>query len=126
MKYLLDTTFVIDHLRDDPDAIVRFRELIDAGDEAMVTGVVVSETWAGSRGPDDDQVERFFRYLDYVHAGPTGARLAGLWRLEARRSGRTLGLSDALIAATAYHADAAVLTRNARDFALTPVRGEIY
>lgn len=56
MKYLLDTTFVIDHLRDDPDAIARFHELLDAGDEAMVTGVVVSETWAGSTGPGDDQV----------------------------------------------------------------------
>ena len=126
MRYLLDTTFVIDHLRDDPTAIERFRELLDAGDEAIVTGVVLSEAWAGSTGPGDDQVERFFRYIEYVHPGPAGARLAGLWRLEARRLGRTLGLADALIAATAYHSKAAVLTRNVRDFALTPVRVETY
>lgn len=126
MKYLLDTTFVIDHLRDDPTALARFRELLDAGDEAIVTGVVVSETWAGSTGPGDDHVERFFRYLEYVHPGPECARLAGLWRLDARRRGRTLGSSDALIAATAYHSEAAVLTRNVRDFALTPVRVETY
>ena len=126
MRYLLDTTFVIDHLRDDSTALARFRALLDAGDEAIITGVVVSETWAGSTGPGDDQVERFFRYLEYVHPGPKGARLAGLWRLDARRIGRTLGLADALIAATAYHAEAAVLTRNVRDFALTPVRVETY
>ena len=121
-----DSTFVIDHLRDDPVAAARFRQILDVGDEAIVTGVVVSETWVGSTGPDDDHVERFFRYLEYVHPGPKGARLAGLWRLEARRRGRTLGLSDALIAATAYHCDAAVLTRNLRDFSLTPVRVETY
>jgi predicted nucleic acid-binding protein len=36
--------------------------------------------------------------------------------------GRTLGLADALIAAAAFADNAAVLTRNTRDFALTPVR----
>ena len=126
MRYLLDTTFVIDHLRNDPTATRRFRGLLDAGDEAIVTAVVVSEAWAGSTGPGDDQVERFFRFLEYVHPGPKGARLAGLWRLDARRRGRTLGLADALIAATAFDAEAAVLTRNVRDFALTPVRVETY
>ena len=48
------------------------------------------------------------------------------WRAAARESGRTLDLPDALIAATAFDLDAAVLTRNVQDFALTPVRIETY
>jgi len=35
-------------------------------------------------------------------------------------------LADALIASAAVAIDAAVLTRNVRDFALTPVRVETY
>jgi predicted nucleic acid-binding protein len=37
-----------------------------------------------------------------------------------------LSLADALIAAAADASDAAVLTRNVRDFAMTPVRIETY
>jgi predicted nucleic acid-binding protein len=66
------------------------------------------------------------RYLEYVHPGPATARLAGTWRADARRRGRTLSLPDALIAATAHELAAAVLTRNVRDYALTPVRLEPY
>jgi predicted nucleic acid-binding protein len=46
---------------------------------------------------------------------------AGRWRRHAA-AGRTLGLADALIAAAAHADNGAVLTRNTRDFALTPVR----
>jgi len=48
--------------------------------------------------------------------------LAGRWRVEAHAAGRTLGLADARIAATAYTDNAAVLTGNTRDLALTPLR----
>jgi predicted nucleic acid-binding protein len=52
--------------------------------------------------------------------------LAGQWRAEVRDSGRTLGLPDALIAAAAFHLGGGVVTRNERDFSLTPVRIETY
>jgi predicted nucleic acid-binding protein len=51
---------------------------------------------------------------------------AGRWRAEARRRGRTLSLPDALIAAAAVAMDATVITRNVRDFALTPAVVESY
>lgn len=47
-------------------------------------------------------------------------------RAEVRESGQVLGLPDALIAAAAFHVGGAVLTRNVRDFELTPVRVETY
>jgi predicted nucleic acid-binding protein len=51
---------------------------------------------------------------------------AGAWRAEARARGRTLSLADALIAAAAFSNGAVVLTRNVRDFWLTPVQVETY
>lgn len=126
MKVMLDTTFVIDHQRDVPAAVERMHEMLERGDEPIVTSVVVSEAWVGAREPDDPSLDRFLRYLEYVHPGPETARLAGEFRADARRRGFTLGLADALIAASAFHLHATVLTRNVRDFELTPVRLETY
>lgn len=126
MKVMLDTTFVIDHQRLVPAAVQRMREMLERGDEPIVTSVVVSEAWVGARVPGDPSLVQFLQYLEYVHPGPDTARVAGEFRADARRRGFTLGLGDALIAASAYHLDATVLTRNVRDFELTPVRLETY
>ena len=66
------------------------------------------------------------RAVSFVQPGPEHALQAGVWRRHARRKGRTLSLSDALIAAAADGLGAVVLTRNLRDFALTPVVARAY
>jgi predicted nucleic acid-binding protein len=126
VRYLLDTTFIIDHLRDDPGARRAFARIFAVGDEAFVNEVVVYEAWAGARTAGDPDLTAVIRVLEFVQPGPEHAWQAGRWRAEARARGRTLSLPDALIAAAAASLDAAVLTRNTRDFALTPVRVETY
>jgi predicted nucleic acid-binding protein len=125
-RYVLDATFLIDHLRGVTEAVQRFQDMNESGDESIVTDIIVAELWSGRRRGSEDAIDRFLRYIEYVHPGPETARVAGIWRAEAREAGRTLGVPDALIAATALHLGAAVLTRNVRDFALTPVRVETY
>lgn len=126
MRYLLDTSFVVDHLRGDSGANARLDAMYRSGDDPIVSSVTTAEIWSGPPPGGDPAIERFLRFVEYVHAGPFTARLAGEWRSAARRRGSTLETTDALIAATAYHLDAAVLTRNVRDFELTPVRVETY
>jgi predicted nucleic acid-binding protein len=123
---MLDTTFVIDQLRGDPAATALFERLAEAGDPLYICDVVVCETYAGVHPGDEARVDRLFRYIEYVQAGPIAAREAGQWRAEALRRGRTLSAPDALVAATADAVDAAVLTRSVSHFALTPVRVETY
>jgi predicted nucleic acid-binding protein len=125
MQYVLDTTFVIDHLRGLPEANDRFRRLYESGDEPLITDIVAAEAWSGTHD-GDEVLASFLRFIEYVQPGPETARVAGRWRADARRRGRTLSLPDALIAATAHTLNASVLTRNAGDFALTPVRVETY
>jgi predicted nucleic acid-binding protein len=125
-RYLLDSTFLIDHLRGVPEAVGRFREMNESGDESIVTDITVAEIWSGRAVGSERDIERFLRYIDYVLPGPETARRAGIWRAEAREAGRTLGIADVLIAATAFDQQAAVLTRNVRDFELLPVRIETY
>lgn len=125
-RYLLDSSFLIDHLRSQHGATERFQRLMEDGDEAVVCDIVVAESWAGWQPSNERHIEALIRYLEYVQPGPPTSRLAGTWRAQARVDGRTLHLDDALIAATAYDLGATVLTRNVRDFELTPVRIETY
>lgn len=126
MRYLIDTTFVIDHLRGDPSARATMATLAERGDQLFVNEVVVAEAWAGAHSDDDPNVEAFLQFIEFVQPAPAHARAAGRWRAEARTRGWTLGMTDALIASAAESLDARLLTRNLRDFALTPIHVETY
>ena len=126
MRYLLDTTFLIDYLRGDWAAVSKFGALFEAGDIPTINDIVVCELAAGSRHDPDPELEALLEPLEFIQPGPATALLAGRWRQRALRTGRTLSLADALIAASSFDCGATVLTRNARDFALTPVAVETY
>lgn len=126
MRLLLDSAFAIDHMRGMPEAIQRYRTLFEAGDEPFVNEIVLCEVRAGTRPEELPVFHAFFEPVEFIQPGPGAAVLAGAWRDRARGEGFHLSLADALIASAAVAIDAAVLTRNVRDFALTPVRVETY
>ena len=126
MRLLVDSAFVIDYLKDDPDAVRRWADLFGRGDDPLINEIVVCEVRTGLRGRQVQDLETFLEPVEFIQPGPSHALVAGQWRAEARMAGRHLSLADALIAAAAEAANAAVLTRNIRDFALTPVRVETY
>jgi len=122
VRILADSAFVIDYLKGVPAAEARWEAVFAEGDEPIVSEIVVCEVSAGLRARDARRFEAFLEPVEFIQPGPDAALMAGRWRAEARANGRTLGLADALIAAAAHADNAAVLTRNTRDFALTPVR----
>jgi predicted nucleic acid-binding protein len=126
VRYLLDTTFAIDFLRSQPEAIRRFERLIELGDEAFVNDVVVCELATGARAEDAPGLSAFIRAVEYVQPGPDVALVAGQWRSWARARGFTMSVPDALIGATAHALAATLVTRNVRDFAQLPVGIEVY
>ena len=126
MKLLLDAAFVIDYLRGLPEAVAWFARIFEQGDEPFINEIVMCEVRTGLREQDVHWLEAFAGPIEFIQPGPDVAVRAGAWRPEARRRGFHLSLPDALIAAAADAMGAAVLTRNARDFALTPVRVETY
>lgn len=126
MRYILDTTFAIDVLRDQRVAVDRFERLFLSGDDAYVTDVVVCELATGARPEDEPGLWAFIRAVEFVQPGPEVAAVAGRWRGQARRRGFTISVPDALIAATADALEATVITRNARDFEVLPVPVEGY
>ena len=125
MRLLLDSAFVIDHMRGVPEAVGRYRALFE-GDEAIINEIVVCEVRAGMTDADLPMLHAFLEPVEVVQPGPDPALVAGAWHREAQRRGYHLSLADALVAAAASALDATVLTRNVRDFALTPVIVETY
>ena len=126
MRLMLDSTFVIDLLDGVQAAEVRHRSIFEAGDEPFVNEVVVCEVRAGLRQRDVANLAGILEPVEFIQPGPESAMLAGEWRRDAHERGYRLSLPDALIASAADAIDAAVLTRNLKDFALTPVRVETY
>lgn len=115
MRYLLDSTVLIDHVRGLPAAVEIVRSLFSEPNDLLVCDVVVTE--ALSKGPDEEIaiIGRLIDALEYVATDPDAARWAGASR---RRGGRTSPrtVSDALIAGVAWSFDATVVTRNPKDF----------
>ena len=125
-RYLLDTTFIIDHLRGTPEAVQRLRRIVEQGDLPFVNDIVTAEAWAGAPSDDDPALTSLLEFLEFIAAGPTHAKTAGRWRARLRTAGHDIGIADALIAACAEDSRSRVLTRNVRDFAETPVAVETY
>jgi len=123
---LLDTSFVIDCWHNRAEAVEHLERLMAESAALYVTEVIVCELFAGLHEAEHNAARRFLEPLEFIQPGPRTAVRAGTWRSEAREQGATLHLPDALIAAAADAVGATVLTRNLRDFALTPVRVETY
>jgi predicted nucleic acid-binding protein len=116
MRYLLDTTLLIDHVNGYEPASSVLRRLYDEGGELFTCDVVVCEALSGGSDEQRAILGRLLSPLDYVATDPEAARAAGAARLERHRAGGRLGLGDALIAAVARGLGATVVTRNRPDF----------
>ena len=121
MRYLLDTTLLIDHANGRPGALALVKELFSEPNDLIVCDVVVAEALSG--GPDEEvaAVKAMIDALEYVSTHPDAARWAGESRRRLRHtSPRQLG--DAIIAGVAWLNDATVVTRNPHDFEVQGVR----
>ena len=116
MRYLLDTTLIVDHVNGHAPAMALLHRLFEEGAELFTCDVVVCEALSGGTDEHRRVVARLVAALDYVATDPDAARAAGDARLKRHRSGGKLGLGDALIAAVARGMGATVVTRNRPDF----------
>ena len=116
MRYLLDTTLIIDHAHGYKPAMELLHRLYEQGAELFTCDVVVCEALSGGSDEHLSVISRLLEPLDYVAIDPSTARMAGEARLRRHRSEGRLGLGDALIAAAAIGLEATVVTRNRPDF----------
>lgn len=116
MRYLLDTTLIIDHAHGHEPAMQLLQRLYEEGAELFTCDVVVCEALSGGSDEHRRVISRLLDPFDFVATDQAAARMAGDARLERHRAGGKLGLGDALIAAVARSLNATIVTRNRPDF----------
>lgn len=120
MKYLVDTDWVIDHLRREPKVTTKLQEFSAGG--LSISVVSLAELYEGvlySRDPDkSEQALRRFLHPDMVILGLDEAvcRIFGNERGRLRRQGKAVGDMDLLIASTCLQHSLTLLTNNRRHF----------
>lgn len=115
MRYLLDSTVLIDHSLDRPGVNELLESLFAETGDLYTCDVVVTE--ALSKGTDAEiaWIHGLIRALEYVATHPDAAAWAGESRRKRKATGQR-SMGDAIIAAVARSLDATVVTRNAKDF----------
>ena len=116
MRILLDTSVIVDALRDRKGRRGLFRDWIGEGHELTCCAINVAEVYSGMRPHEAAATAELIDGLDFVEISREVARDAGALRLEWQRRGRTLSLPDALLGAVALRSDLALATDNARHF----------
>ena len=122
MKYLLDTTVLLDFAHDREGAVELVDRLFADAETLYTCDVVTCEALSGGDGLERRVIRGVLDALEYVALAPDSAR----WAAEVRRTGRPApgarSLADALIAATAWSLAATLVTRNPRDFERLGIR----
>lgn len=124
MPYLLDSTVLIDVLRDRPGAVGRLRRLRDVGEVPYICAVTADEVQRGLRPAEISRANRLLAAMQPAPLRIVEGALSGQWRREFAAKGVTLSQSDTLVAAAATAMRAVLVTGNPRDFPMEEVTVE--
>jgi predicted nucleic acid-binding protein len=116
MRYLLDSTLLIDHANRDEPAAKLLERLYSEPHELYTCDVVTCETLSQGDASHLRHLRVLLDALEYIATSPNAARWAAASRLRRHRAGGKLGLGDSLIAGVAAELGATVITRNRPDF----------
>lgn len=92
-----------------------------AGHELGACPITVAEFYSGQDPGDRPFADAFIDSLTFWPIPAEVALVAGGYRWTFAKRGRQLGVADALIAATARHYGAVLVTSNGRDFPMTDI-----
>jgi len=116
MTILLDTSVMVDVLRERRGRRGLLAQLVQQGHRLAYYAINVAEIYAGMRPSEASKAADVLERFDYVEITFEMARAAENLRLEWRRKGRTLELPDTMIAAVALQLGLTLATDDRKDF----------
>ncbi len=115
-SYLLDTSVIIDALNQKRGRWQLLESFVIGGDTLACSVLTLTEIYAGIRPHEFEITESFLNSIEHYDLDPELARYAGLLKNEWARKGRTIGIADIIIAATALVHNLVLVTDNHKDF----------
>jgi len=115
-EYLLDTTTIIDHLRGDRKVSSYLEEIGMRGDIAGCCCINITEVYTGVKEKEKEETDRFVESLYYYDVTKEIARLAGGLKQKYIKKGKTLAITDVIIAATAMVYGLTLVTKNVKHY----------
>jgi predicted nucleic acid-binding protein len=122
MTILLDSSVIIDILRSRQGRREFVAWRAREGDELACCAISVAEVYAGMRPGEAAATEEFLRSLRCVEVNYETARRAAELKYQWARRGRTIDVTDAIIAATALDFDLMLATDKRKDFPMPGIR----
>lgn len=116
MTVLVDTSVLIDHLRNDPRAVRALADLFDRNEVVWAATPTRTEILAGIRPRERAPMSELFAILSWVDIDPEVADAAGELARRYRSSHAGIDTIDYLVAAAARSIGAELVTLNVRHF----------
>lgn len=114
--YLLDTNIIIDALNDRKNRNQALIGLAEAGNILACCPINVAEVYAGVRPREEQRTAEMLRSLKLYPITFDVAEMAGRLKRDYGKKGKTLGLTDTLVAAVALYHELPLITDNVKDF----------
>jgi predicted nucleic acid-binding protein len=115
-QVVLDTTVLIDALRNRRQRRGLLAGLVASGQELATSTICVAEVYGGLRPGEELATGAFLKGLDLVPVSDRIAKRAGQLKAGFRRQGQTRSITDMVVAASALELGCSVATDNQRDF----------
>ncbi|MGA3263349.1 MAG: type II toxin-antitoxin system VapC family toxin [Terracidiphilus sp.] len=115
-QLLLDTTVLIDALRNRNQRRKLLAGLVASGQTLATSTVNVAEVYGGLRTGEEQATRAFLAGLDLIPVSASIAERAGQLKAAFRRQGQMRSITDMIVAATALENGFPVATDNRKDF----------
>jgi predicted nucleic acid-binding protein len=113
---LLDSTILVDVLRLRADRVLLLESLVHRGNLLATSVINVAEVYAGMKPHEAGLTAAIFDDVEIHEVTETIAKRAGMLVNQAARKGRTLAVTDMIVAATALEYGFTVATDNRKHF----------
>jgi len=120
MLLVVDTSVLIDHLRQDERAVRRLRAIAESTDELWSVTPVRTEILAGARESEEEAIAELLAELRWLDVSVALADAAGRMAATYRRSNPGVDTVDYLLAAATQELGADLLTQNVKHFPMIP------
>jgi predicted nucleic acid-binding protein len=122
MKFLLDTSVLIDTLRLQHGRKELLAELVEEGHHLITTAINIAEIYSGTRPGEENRTIELLEALECyaidAAVGEHAGRLKNFWA----KRGHALALPDVCVAAVAIEQGCALLTDNRRHFPMPELK----